>query len=119
MPTREEMRELVEAHAGLEDRMDAAIWIRQRETDAWLVELLPDLPADRHPERPVQFNAGRTFRHALNLIAANRDDLRAALQADAQLAAWVADGEVLHGGTAADELLAFARQVHVGHAQAG
>jgi hypothetical protein len=119
MPNREEMLELVQAHARLEDRMDAAIWIRTDAPDAWLVELLPDLPADRHPGRPVQFNAGRTFRHELNLIAANADDLRAAIRADAQLAGWLADGEVLYGGDAAREFVTLAGQVRDGHAQAG
>jgi hypothetical protein len=119
MPEREEMLELVRAHAGLEDRMDAAIWIRQNAREGWLVELLPDLPADVHPGRPIQFNAGRTFRHELNLIAANADDLRAAIRADAQLAAWVADGEVLHGDDVGRALVTLARQVRDGHAQAG
>lgn len=119
MPTRDEMFELVRAHVGLEDRMDAAIWIRRDARDAWLVELLPDLPADQHPGRPVQFNPGRTFRHELNLIAANAEDLRAAIRADAQLAGWISDGDVLHGDAAARELVTLARQVHDGHAQAG
>ncbi len=119
MPTREEMLELVNGHVALEDRMDAAIWVRQDARDAWLVELLPDLPTDRHPGRPIQFNAGRTFRHELNLVAANADDLRAAIRADAQLAAWIADGDVLHGGAVARELVTLARQVRDGHAQAG
>jgi hypothetical protein len=85
MPTRAEMLELVQAHVGLEDRMDAAIWIQRDAPDGWLVELLPDLPADRHPGRPVQFNAGRTFRHELNLIAANAEDLRAAARTRSSL----------------------------------
>ncbi|HEX3775063.1 MAG TPA: hypothetical protein VHV51_11405 [Polyangiaceae bacterium] len=119
MPTRDEMLELVQAHAGLEDRMDAAIWIRRDAPDAWLVEVLPDLPADRHPGRPVHFNAGRTFRHELNLIAANAEDLRAAIRADVQLAAVLADGEVLHGGDAAHEFVTLAEQARDGHAQAG
>ena len=74
---------------------------------------------DRHPGRPVQFNAGRTFRHELNLIAANAEDLRAAIRTDAQLAAWIADGEVLHGEDAAREFVTLARQVRDGHARAG
>jgi hypothetical protein len=111
MPNRDEMMDLVLSHVGLEDRMDAAIWIRRDAPEGWLVELLPELPADRHPGRPVQFNPGRSFRHELNLVAANADDLRAAIRADAQLAAWVADGEVLHGPEVAREFVMLARQV--------
>jgi hypothetical protein len=114
------MLELVVAHAGLPDRMDAAVWIRQGDADAWLVELLPELPADAHPSRPVQFNPGRSFRHALNLIAANRADLERALGENNQLATWVADGEVLHGGDAGRALVELARKkTRHGHAQAG
>ncbi len=119
MPSREEMLELAQAHAGLEDRMDAAVWVRQGDHDAWLVELLPDLPADAHPARPVHFNPGRSFRHALNLLAAPRDDPERALHEDPDLAAWVADGEVLHGGDGGRALVDLARRVRHGHAQTG
>jgi len=69
VPTREEMIELVQAHAALDEPMEAAIWIRRDDREAWLVELLPTLANDQHPERPVAFNPGRSFRHPLNLIA--------------------------------------------------
>ena len=118
-PTREEMDELVRGHAGLDDRMEAAIWIRQDDEDAWLVELLPDIPKDQHPERPVHFNASRTFRHGLNLLAASLDDLQMAVARDARLADWIAHGEILHGKDAANELIMLARQAHPGHPRTG
>ncbi|HEY1537366.1 MAG TPA: hypothetical protein VGF76_25270, partial [Polyangiaceae bacterium] len=113
-----EMAELVRAHAELEDRMDAAIWIQRDAPEAWLVELLPEMAPDRHPGRPVHFNAGRTFPHALNLIAASADDLRSAISEDVQLAGWIADGEILHGDQVARELIALARRVRDDHAEA-
>lgn len=58
MPTREEMQGLVEAHAKLREPTKAAIWIRTRDREAWLVELIPSLTEDNHPERPIAFNPG-------------------------------------------------------------
>jgi hypothetical protein len=63
------MVELVQAHTALEEPMETAIWIRPEEREAWLVELIPSLMDDAHPERPVAFNPVRSFRHQLNLIA--------------------------------------------------
>ena len=75
MVSREEILELVRAHAALEEPMETALWIRREDREAWLVELIPSLAMDRHPERPIAFNPGRSFRHPLKLIASNLDGL--------------------------------------------
>lgn len=118
VPTREEMIELVRAHAELDEPMETAIWIRPHEREAWLVEALPSLADDDHPNRPVAFNPGRTFRHPLNLIASNMEGLRRAIQEDQALARDIAAGEVLYGPARGQELQDFARSIH-DHAQAG
>jgi hypothetical protein len=116
-PTREEMLELVQAHAELDEQMDTAIWIRRDNLEAWLVELLPSMMVDDHPERPVAFNPGRTFRHPLNLIASNMDGLRRAMSADHSLARDIAAGEILHGPERGRELQDLARAAN-GHTHA-
>ncbi len=109
MVTRTEMQELVESYAQLEDPMDTAIWLRQSDAEAWLLEVILAMASDEHPEQPVTFNAGRSFRRALNLIAGNPEDIRLAIQGNAELAQWVIDGEVLHGAEAGVQLQEFAR----------
>jgi hypothetical protein len=101
---RQEMEDLVRAHATLDEPMDTAIWIRQDDREAWLVEVIPSFPEDPHPERPVAFNPGRTFRHPLNLLAGNRTSIEAAIRADQDLARAVAHGIVLYGSAIGDEL---------------
>jgi hypothetical protein len=118
VPTHEEMLELVQAHAALDEPMETAIWIRRDDREAWLVELLPSIEVDAHPERPVTFNPGRFFRHPLKLIASNIDGLRRALEQDHGLARDIAAGEILHGPERGRELQELARSAH-GHAQAG
>jgi hypothetical protein len=115
---REEMVELVNAHSALEDPMETAIWIRREDREAWLVELIPSLGTDKHPERPVAFNPGLSFRHPLNLTAGNLDALRSAMEGNPQLARDVAAGEVLYGDARGRELQEIARAAN-GHAQAG
>jgi hypothetical protein len=110
-PAREEMEELVKAHAALDDPMETAIWIRQNDREAWLLEVIPSFPADEHPERPVTFNPGRVFRHTLNLLAGNRASIEAAVRADQDLARAVAHGDVLHGETLGEELRTLAAQL--------
>jgi hypothetical protein len=118
VPSREEMLELVEAHGALDEPMETAIWIRRDDREAWLVELIPALGTDAHPERPVAFNPGRSFRHPLNLIAGNLDDLKRALELDPALARDVAAGEILYGEERGRALQMIARSAN-GHAQAG
>ena len=105
MPERGEIQRLIQAHAALPDRMEAAVWIRQTDRDAWLLEVLPDLPPDEHVAEPVNFNPGTDFRYPLHLIAGNREDIEAAIRQSEQLRAWVASGDVLHGGEPAQELV--------------
>lgn len=118
MPTREEMLELVNDHAALDDPMETAIWIRCTDREAWLVELLPTLPGGEHPERPIAFNPGLTFRHPLNLIASDLEGLKRAIRTRPDLARDIAAGEILHGEEAGRELQTFAREHH-GDVRAG
>lgn len=105
------VRALVEAHARLEEPMTGAIWIRTGEPQAWLVEVLPDLGDDDQAAQPTFFNPGETFRFPLALIAANRSSLERAIRADRDLAREIAQGQVLHAGSDADELVELARAV--------
>ena len=120
MPTLDEMKELVNAHAALEDDpMETAIWIKQDHSDAWLVEVIPSMEDDRHPERPIHFNAGRSFRHPLYLYGLNRTDLEAVLHGDLELASAVAAGTVLYGQEIGAEIISLAREIMKhGNAQA-
>lgn len=111
------MLELVRAHSALDEPMETAIWIRRDDREAWLVELIPSLAVDDHPERPVAFNPGRSFRHPLNLIASSLDGLRRAIQTDHALARDVAAGEILYGADRGRELQEIARAAN-GHAEA-
>ena len=108
MPGRQEMQRLVNSHAALPDAMEAAIWIRQADRDAWLLEILPEMPSDDRVAEPVHFDPGLDFRYPLHLIAGNRGDIEAAIRANEELAAWIADGVILHGGEAAQELVELA-----------
>lgn len=119
MVSLEEMRELVRAHAALDEPMDTAVWIRQRDRAAWLVEVLPDMPPDVQPERPVLFNPGRTFRYPLYLLAGCLDDVHRALETDSSLAQAVANGQVLHGDAAGEELRFYAQALMSGQSRAG
>lgn len=112
MATKQEMLELVEAHAALDEPTETAIWIRREDREAWLVELLPDLRDDPHPERHVAFTPGRSFKYPLNLIASNLDGLKKAFDTDAALARAVAEGDVLWGVEQGRELQRLARDAH-------
>lgn len=112
------MLELVRAHTALDEPMETAIWIRPEDREAWLVELIPSLEVDDHPERPVAFNPGRLFRHPLNLIASNLDGLRRAIETDHVLAGDIAAGVILYGDARGRELQDIARATN-GHANAG
>ncbi|MEP7120016.1 MAG: hypothetical protein ABJE95_03860 [Byssovorax sp.] len=113
------MEKLVMAHAALDEPMETAIWIRQNDREAWLVEVIPSLPEDEHPERPVAFNPGLGFRHPLNLLAGNRASVETAVRVDRDLAQTVAQGVVLYGAALGEELKALAAQLANGYAQAG
>jgi hypothetical protein len=118
MVSRDEMVELVRAHAALEEPMETAIWIRREDREAWLVELIPSLATDDHPERPVAFNPGRLFRHPLNLIASDWEGLCRAIEIDPTLARDIEAGEVLFGEDRGRGLQQVARSKH-GHVRAG
>jgi hypothetical protein len=109
MPTMNEMRELVTAHTNLDEPMTAAIWIRQQEDAAWLVEVLPELPQDGEPLRPMIFTASNDFRYPLKLIAGNLESLKGALPSDLDIARAIVNGEVLHNSDDAVALVAAAR----------
>jgi hypothetical protein len=109
MPTRAEMQQLVDEHARLDEPMTTAIWIKTGDREAWLVEVVPTMGHDEHPEHPVAFNPGLTFRHPLNLIVANYEDLTAAIRRDSDLANAIANGIVLYGPSDGDALRRFAK----------
>lgn len=112
MPTRQEMLDLVAAHLRLEEPMETAIWIRQEDPrEGWLVEIIPSMSSDEHPERPVAFNAGRFFRYPLNLIGVNRSDIENAIRSNTELAQAIADGDILHGPAIGREIVNFAREM--------
>ncbi len=111
------MLELVNAHAQLDEPITTAIWIRQTDREAWLVEIVPSMEDDVHPERHIAFNPGRTFRHPLNLIVANQGDVERAVRIDHKLAAYVAQGEILNGEEIGKQIVELARSVvNDGHA---
>lgn len=110
----EEMTQLVEAHSKLEDPMQTAIWIRQGELEAWLVELVPAFPSDGDedvPLRPFSFAPGVSFRYPLNLIIGGEDEIRAAIIKDRELAKYISNGEILCGPEKGRELKALADEV--------
>jgi hypothetical protein len=104
MPTLAEMQELVARHAGLDEPMDTAIWIKVNDREAWLVEVVPAMEHDEHPERPVSFNPGLTFRHPLNLVVGNYEDLAAAVLRDQALASAIVKGILLYGEAVGSDL---------------
>ena len=115
MPTRQDVQELVRAHAALDDPMETAIWIRQEATEACLVEVLPSMAEDDHPERPTLFNPGISFRFPLRLWAGNREDIERAIHSDLQLARDIAHGDVLYGDETGAELKALAARISNGN----
>lgn len=122
MVKREDIVKLVEAHATIEDDpMDAAIWIRRDDDDAWLVEVLPALRGDDAPGEPVTFRASRSFHHALHLIASDAAGLERAIRGDQALAHEIAAGEVLYEleSRLGQRLQSIANEVTHGHARAG
>lgn len=119
MPTRQQMLDLVAAHAQLDEPMETAIWINQDDQrEAWLVEVISSMAADEHPEQAVAFNAGRFFRYPLNWIGVNRGDLERAIRSTPELARAIANGEVLYNPAVGKELIALAREVTHGNLQA-
>jgi len=116
------MLELVRAHKAIEDDpLTAAIWIRREDREAWLVEVLPALAHDDAPGQPVTFNASRSFRHRLNLIASNEDGLERAIRHDQTLASEIAAGEILYeqDDQPGRRLQSIATEIVHGHARAG
>jgi hypothetical protein len=119
MVPREDMRRLVQSHVALDDPMDAAIWIRREEQEAWLIEVLPALGPDEDAGQPVTFHASGSFRHPLHLIASNEVDLERAIRRNDALARHVATGEILHDKGPGRRLQQIADEVMRGHARAG
>ena len=106
------MLELVRAHKELDEPMETAIWTYREDRDrAWLVEVIPAMANDQHPERPVVFTAGGGFRYPLHLIGVNRTDIERALRSDLSLANAVANGDVLDGPDSGHALIRLAREI--------
>jgi hypothetical protein len=103
------MQQLVDDHARLDEPMTTAIWIKIDDREAWLVEVVPTMAHDEHPEQPVAFNPGLTFRHPLNLIVSNYEDLTEAIRRDPDFANAIANGVVLYGASDGDALKRFAQ----------
>jgi hypothetical protein len=97
MPQKEEMQRLVDAHKQLDAPMEAAIWIKPNDPNAWLVEVLPNLPSDPEADKPFVFAPSTVFRYALHLISGTKEDIVAAIDRDLILAQAIADGVVLEG----------------------
>lgn len=114
MPPRAIVENLVRSHEALDEPMSAAVWIRQQEPAAWLVEVLPELPNDPEVLQPVVFSPSADFRYPLHLIAGRLESLTAALRHNVDLARAIADGEILHDSEDAQTLLNVARQVAAG-----
>lgn len=98
MPKREEMAELIEAHAALPEKMATAVWLsKEREDEVWLLEVVEELPDDPDVARPVRFRASGEFRYPMALIIGNESSVRAAIDKDSDFAALLARGDVLYG----------------------
>lgn len=114
MTKKQAVQQLVDAHARIDDEeMQTAVWIRQRGTPVWLVELLPGFSDDDRVEDPVVMSAGKDFRFDLHLIAGNEQSLRQGIQRDSQLARDIVADEILFGADAGRQLQAFASQFAV------
>jgi hypothetical protein len=99
--------------------MEAAIWIRRSDREAWLVEVVPVLKGVPHPERPIVFTPGLDFRYPLNLFVSDFDGLAQAIRNDLSLAHDIAEGEVLSGTERGAALKQVAKLAIDDHAQAG
>jgi hypothetical protein len=96
MPTIQQMEELIQTHLGLDEAISAAVWIRQSDPTAWLVEVLSELPHDPNVSQPFVFSPGIDFRFALHLIAGNFEDVMKAVKTDEKLAKDIAQGTILY-----------------------
>ncbi len=111
MPPREIVENLVRSHEELDEPMSAAVWIRQEQPAAWLVEVLPGLPDDPEVLQPIVFSPSADFRFPLHLIAGRLASLTAALGQDVELARAIVSGEIMHDSEDAQKLVEAARQV--------
>ena len=111
MPSRQTVEGLVRTHEALDEPMSAALWIRQDQSAAWLVEVLPGLPQDPDVLNPIVFSPSADFRYPLHLIAGRLESLTDALPRDKELARAITAGEILLDSEDAQTLMRIARQV--------
>lgn len=110
MPIRHEIESLIAAHQASDEPLDGALWIWQEAKDAWLVELLPNIPEEAEPYPPFVFGPSFEFPHTLNLVVGPQAALERAIATHGELAMAVASGEVLVRSVAIDSLVALAKQ---------
>ena len=109
MPKREEMAQLVKAHAALPEKMATAVWLSQeREDEVWLLEIVEELPDDPEVARPFRFRASGEFRYPMALIIGNERSVREAIHKDSTFAALLARGDVLYGDSVGRALVELA-----------
>ena len=104
---------LVQAHAKLDDSMTAAIWIYQDSREVWLIEIVPSMFDDERANIPIQFNPTTDFRWPLKLFAVNLSNIQDVILKDPELAAAIADGDILYEDDhhTGQNLQALARQI--------
>ena len=107
MIPKKNVEKLIKAHLKLEDRMTGAIWIRQNDNQAWIVEVIPAMANDEKVASPIHFNPGISFRYPLVLIAGNKNSIKSAIRKNRKLANDVAHGEIMHN----DEIDADAKEI--------
>lgn len=88
---------------------DGAMWLQQEAPEAWLLEILPEIPMQAKTYPPIVFTPSYEFRFTLNLVAGPEAALRSAIEEFPELAQAVAEGEVLVPSEAIDRLIAFAK----------
>ena len=95
-PTMNIMKDLVKYHKKLDEPMTGAIWIKQSEPSAWLIEIMPDLPDDTKVLSPIVFSPASNFRYALYLIAGNVNSLSKAISRNKKMAQEIVKGKILY-----------------------
>src|ERR1700729_2336113 len=80
---------LIAHHRTLGERMTGALWLKTKEPGVWVLEVMPDMPADERAEEPMEFTPSSSFRFTLNLLTGREEDFRKALRRNPDFAAAV------------------------------
>jgi hypothetical protein len=105
-----QLKKLVQRHQNLDEAMTGAIWIKQSDPHAWLIEIMPDLPSDQNPYQPFVFTPSPHFRYSLHLIGGNIDSLIKGLKRNKKMAREVLEGIVLYDSPEVQQLIHAAKQ---------